>query len=590
MLDDGDTPGYRCLGSGERCDNGVMTEAYSSARLAFVSWRDSVPPDPYDPHLDLVNARYLDGDRLAAVRDAGTKFGRVVVDELGPVAESYQQHGPELDQYDGLGNRVEAIRFDPAYHEAGRLVWASGLVHHAGEPGASFEQATSGYLASLEGEFGHMCAATCTTGMIRVLRRFASDPVAGRYLPALTDADYDAALRGAQFLTEVQGGSDVGALASVATDYGDGTWRVSGEKWFCSVADADLFLVLARPDGAPEGTEGLGCFLLPRLVDGTPNGFSIRRLKEKLGTRSMASAEIDFDDAVAYPIGPATDGFKIMVTAMLNTSRWMNAVGDVGIMRRAYVEAAGYAGHREAFGQLISRFPLVRRQLAELKVDWLAALHSTWHLTALDEAVDLGVADEADAGFYRYLVNANKLACSLAATKVVRGAIEILGGNGAIETFSVLPRLLRDAIVYEQWEGTHNVLTAQVLRDLGRLDMTGSVLDRTATLLKGITDPELGTTAGRALVAFEDISSEIRRCVEDPRHGALHGRDQLERLVAAHQVGLLLDAADAGGDLAMELATAARLLTGRSLDRAYRPEHDPDFADTLDTLLASDLG
>ncbi|GMQ86624.1 MAG: acyl-CoA dehydrogenase family protein [Acidimicrobiia bacterium] len=566
-----------------------MTEAYSSARRAFVSWRQSVPPGRYDPHIDLVNARYLSGDRLGALREAGTRFGRVVVDGLGPVAESYQQHDPELDRYDGLGNRIEAIRFDPAYHDAGRLVWASGIVGDAGEPGASFEQATSGYLASTEGEFGHMCAATCTTGMIRVLRRFASDDITDRYLSALTDADYDSALRGAQFLTEVQGGSDVGALASVATDHGDGTWRVSGEKWFCSVADADLFLVLARPDGAPEGTEGLGCFLLPRLVDQAPNGFSIRRLKEKLGTRSMASAEVDFDDAVAYPIGPTSDGFKIMVTAMLNTSRWMNAVGDVGIMRRAYVEAAGYARYREAFGQLISTFPLVRRQLAELKVDWLAALHSTWHLTNLDEAVDLGVADEADAGFYRYLVNANKLACSLAATKVVRGAIEILGGNGAIETFSVLPRLLRDAIVYEQWEGTHNVLTAQVLRDLGRLDLTGSVLDRTAMLLEGITDAELGKTAESALVSFEEIATEFRRCVEDPMHGALHGRHQLERLVAAHQVALLLDAAAAGGDLTTELAAAARLLTGRSLDRAYRAEHDPEFAATIDALLGPDL-
>ena len=566
-----------------------MTDAYSNAREALASWRESVPPNPYDGHLDLVNARYLAGDRLRAIREAGTGFGRVVSEELAPVVESYQRHDPELDRYDPLGNRAEAIRFDPAYHDAGRLVWASGVVHAAAAPGASFELATSGYLASLEGELGHMCAATCTTGMVRVLRRFASDGIIDRFLPGLTDIDYDAALRGSQFLTEVQGGSDVGSLASVATDHGDGTWRVSGEKWFCSVADADLFLVLARPEGAPGGTEGLACFLLPRHVDGRPNGFSIRRLKEKLGTRSMASAEIDFDHAVAYPIGPIDDGFKIMVTAMLNTSRWMNAIGDAAIMQRAYTEAAAYARHREAFGQRISTFPLVRRQLAELKVDWLAALHSTWHLTALDEAVDLGSADGADGGFYRYLVNANKLACSLAATQVVRGAIEILGGNGAIETFSVLPRLLRDAIVYEQWEGTHNVLTAQVMRDLGRLDLTGSVLNRTSELLKGITAPDLAVTAQRALVEFEEVAAEIRRSVEDPRHGALHGRAQLERLITAHQIALLLDAAGSGGDLETELAAAARLLTGRKLDRGYRPEHDRDFADTIDALVASDL-
>jgi len=568
-----------------------MSDAFSTARDAFNAWRADFPSDPYaaDPHLDLVNARYLTEERLAGVRDMGAAFGRTVVDDLGPLVESYQRHDPELVKYDGRGNRTEEIRFDPAYHEAGALVWASGLLRDAGTPGLSFEQATTFYLASLEGEMGHMCAATCTTGMIRVLRRSASNELRDEYLPSLTAVDYGDALRGSQFLTEVQGGSDVGSVASPAVDRGDGTWRVSGEKWFCSIADADAFLVLARPEGAASGTRGLGCFLIPRHLDGVPNGFSIRRLKDKLGTMSMVSAEIDFDDAVAYPIGDVDAGFKIMVTAMLNTSRWMNALGDAGIMRRAYVEASAYARHREAFGQRIADFPLVRHQIAQIKAEWLAALHSTWHLTALDEAIDLGVADEADAAFHRYLVNANKLTCSLAATQTAREALEILGGNGAIETFSVLPRLLRDAVVYEQWEGTHNTLTAQVLRDLGRLDLTGAVVDRTATLLKGIADPELGNIASRALAGFEELAFETRRSIDDPPHGAMHFRATLERLVRAHQIALLLDAAQGGGPLANELAAAATLITGRFLDPDYRPEHDSGFADTVEALLGSDL-
>jgi len=402
--------------------------------------------------------------------------------------------------------------------------------------------------------------------------------------------DYDEALRGSQFLTEVQGGSDVGSVASPAVDRHDGTWRISGEKWFCSIADADAFLVLARPEGAAPGTRGLGCFLVPRAIDDTPNGFSIRRLKDKLGTVSMASAEIDFDDAVAYPIGDVTAGFKIMVTAMLNTSRWLNAIGDVGIMRRAYLEASAYARHRRAFGQRIADFPLVRKQIAQIKAEWLGALHSTWHLTALDEAIDLGTDDPVDVGFHRFLVNANKLTCSLAATQAVREALEILGGNGAIETFSVLPRLLRDAVVYEQWEGTHNTLTAQVLRDLGRLDLTGTVIDRTATMLKGIADPELGEIASRALAGFEDLAADTRRCVDDPDHGAMHFRDTLERLVRAHQVALLLDAAQAeAGPLSDELAGAAATLTGRFLDPDYRARRDPAFGANVERLLGSDL-
>jgi len=569
-----------------------MSDAFSTARNAFDAWRADFPSDLYaaDPHLDLVNARYLSGERLAGVRDMGTAFGRTVVEELGPLVESYQRHDPELVKFDGLGNRTEEIRFDPAYHEAGALVWASGLLRDAGTPGLSFEQATTFYLASLEGEMGHMCAATCTTGMTRVLRRSASPTIRDQYLPALTAVDSTEALRGSQFLTEVQGGSDVGSVASPAVDRGDGTWRISGEKWFCSIADADAFLVLARPVGAVSGTRGLGCFLVPRILDGSPNGFSIRRLKDKLGTMSMASAEVDFEDAVAYPIGDVSAGFKIMVTAMLNTSRWMNAVGDTGIMRRAYLEASAYARHRLAFGQRIADFPLVRRQIAQIKAEWLAALHSTWHLTVLDEAVDLDSADQADTAFHRYLVNANKLTCSLAATQAVRESLEILGGNGAIETFSVLPRLLRDAVVYEQWEGTHNTLTAQVLRDLGRLDLTGAVIDRTAMLLKGIADPELGGIASHALAGFEELAVETRRSIDDPAHGAMHFRATLEHLVRAHQVALLLDAAQNGGRLAGELAGAAAFLTGRYLDPGYRPEQDPAFTDTVEALLGGDLG
>ncbi len=569
-----------------------MSDAFSTARDAFNAWRADFPADPYaaDRHLDLANDRYLDEERLAGVRDMGTTFGRTVSEDLGPLVESYQRHDPELVKYDGLGNRTEEIRFDPAYHVAGALVWASGLLRDAGTPGLSFEQANTFYLASLEGEMGHMCAATCTAGMTRVLRRSASTEIQEEYLPALTSVDYEAALRGSQFLTEVQGGSDVGSVASPAVDRGDGTWRISGEKWFCSIADADAFLVLARPEGAVPGTRGLGCFLVPRELDGVPNGFSIRRLKDKLGTVSMASAEIDFDDAVAYPIGDVNAGFKIMVTAMLNTSRWLNAVGDVGIMRRAYLEASAYARHRQAFGQRIADFPLVRKQIAQIKAEWLAALHSTWHLTALDEAIDLGTDDPTDIGFHRFLVNANKLTCSLAATQTVREALEILGGNGAIETFSVLPRLLRDAVVYEQWEGTHNTLTAQVLRDLGRLDLTGTVIDRTATMLKGIADPELGVIASRALAGFEDLAADTRRCVDDPEHGAMHFRDTLERLVRGHQVALLLDAAQsADGPLSDELAAAAATITGRFLESDYRPTDDPAFSANVEMLLGSDL-
>jgi alkylation response protein AidB-like acyl-CoA dehydrogenase len=579
-------------------DNGVMStpSAYGDARRAFAEWRSRYPADPYssDSHLDLANSRYLGPARLGDLRLRTVEFGKLVAGPLGVLVARYQSRPPELLRYDGAGNQLEQISFDEAYHDAGRYVWASGLLSHSAVAGASFEQANLFYLASLEGEMGHMCAATCTTGLVRVLRRHAPE-LAERFLPDLTSRDYDAALRGAQFLTEVQGGSDVGAVATVATADG-GAYRVTGEKWFCSVADADQFLLLARPDGALEGTAGLACFLVPRVLEGQINGFSVRRLKDKLGTTSMASAEIDFDRAEAYLVGDPGAGFKIMVTAMLNTSRWLNAIGNVGIMRRAYVEAANYAAVRKAFGRPIGDFPVVRQQLARIKAEWLAALHSTWELTALDEAVDLaamgrGNATPVDVGFHRYLVNANKLVCSLAATGVVRQAIEILGGNGVIEDFSVLPRLLRDAVVYEQWEGTHNVLTAQVLRDMGRLGLAGTVVDRTATLLKGIADQDLGLVADRAQSQLEELAGYVVRSIDTPEFGALHFRGQLERLLRLHQIALLLRAAEENrtGAAGGELAAAAALLLGWYGEPAYRPEEDAQLAGTVDALVASDL-
>jgi alkylation response protein AidB-like acyl-CoA dehydrogenase len=568
------------------------------ARIALDSWRTSLAVEPFarDRHLHALLEHALGGIRRDDIVAVGRDFGRRMVNEVAPAVARYRTHPPVLERFDGRGNRVERIVFADAYHEAGIALWDAGLVARSSVAGSSFEQFVLLYLASLEGEMGHMCAATCTTGVVRVLRRAASPQVQELFLPHLTNPDYRSAWRGAQFLTEVQGGSDVGANAVTATPAGDGTYRITGEKWFCSVADADVFLITARPVDAAPGTAGLGCFVLPRMVDGKPNGFSIRRLKDKLGTTSMASGEIDFDGALAYPVGAVDDGFRIMVTGMLNTSRWMNAVGNVGIMRRAFTEAVGYARHRVAFGQEIGRFPLVRHQLAMMKVEWLAALHSTWALTGLDELIDEAAmggdaATADDEAFHRFLVNANKLVCSVAATDVARTGIEILGGNGAIEDFSVLPRLLRDCVVYEQWEGTHNVLAAQVRRDMGRFGLGGVVVDRVATMLKSVGDPERGAVAQRAEAALEDLVTRLTRSVDDPEYGALHFRRYLGDLVRAFQVAHLLEIAEdiGSGTIADELTAAASLLADAALNPEYVPGDDPLLLPRIDACLGADL-
>jgi acyl-CoA dehydrogenase len=456
-------------------------------------------------------------------------------DEL--VAES-ERHPPRL--VDG------EVEFHPAYHQAGRAVWATGIV---GAPAR--KQAALFYELSQSGEGGHGCPVVCTAGLVRALRTVASDELRDRFLPPLLETDYDKAQRGAQFLTERHGGSDVGANLVEAVPDGD-AWRLHGEKWFCSVADADQFVVTARPHDAPEGTRGIGCF----LVASADGAFTIRRLKDKLGTRALATGEIEFEGAHAYPLGPLEHGFRTAVN-VLNTSRWLNAVGSTGLMRRAFVEASAFAREREAFGGPIERFPLVRENLAVMKSEAAAALASTMHLTELVAGIDDGTASDDDVAWHRILVNANKFVTSLATTKVCRRGIEALGGNGTIEDFSPMPRLYRDSIVFESWEGTHNVLCAQALRDLAKLDAVDLVVER------GQAPAELG--------------ERLRRSLAEPEWGALHGRRQLDELVRWLQVACLR----AEGDEA-----AADLVERRRLTRGYDTEADEAYAAVIEAVLA----
>ncbi len=560
----------RVAGRAGRDDTASMT--YDTARQALRAWRDELPADPYsdDRLLGDLLASYLDDDRRAALDVQGAGFARVLTGVIAPRAARYdRRHDPEHVAYDGLGERIDAVEFDPGYHEAGAAVWASRVVAHSGEPGRAFEQATLLLLLSLEGEAGHACPATCTIGLARALRRRASHEVRDRFLPALLDPDYARAARGAQFLTEVQGGSDVGANACVATPDGE-QFRISGEKWFCSVADADQFFVTARVAEGPAGTAGIGSFVVPREIDGRPNGFRLRRLKDKLGTRGLASGEIDFTEAVAWPIGDLADGIRTAVGIVLNTSRWMTAVGSAGLARRARREAVAYAHHREAFGRRIEEFGSLRRLLASLCAQADGSLALVMALTDLEDRLDAGATDPEIVAAHRFWVNVAKYLASRQATAAVRDAIEVLGGNGTIEEFSVLPRLYRDAIVYESWEGTHNVLAAQVMNDLRRLE-----------LLEPAADLVRRAAAGTPLVAAIEAQmapalAGLARCRSDAAHAAWHGRDHLDRLGVCAEAALL---ARAG-----RVATAQWLLT--PLSAGYDAGADAGLADRVDAVLA----
>jgi acyl-CoA dehydrogenase len=450
---------------------------------------DAAQPDNYwtaDDHFRRV-LRHWAGENLDRWEPGLESFGyeAATVVDLAVRQNNLGHNLPVLDRFDGYGARVEAVEHHPTFHIAGRAIYGSGVMSVLGERGSNSQSLALFYLSSQNGESGHNCPLACTAGAIKALREVGGDTLRERYLPRLLSTDYSLLAHGAQFLTEVQGGSDVGAnsVRAVPEDEGEGTWRISGEKWFCSNVTADVILVTARPDGAAEGTAGLGLFLMPRrLPDGSLNSFSIRRLKDKVGTRTLPTAELDLDGALAWQVGAIADGFRNVMTYVINTSRVFNAVGCAGMARRSCLTASTFAQHRGAFGAPIANYPMVQETLADMRSETAAMVSGTFFLA---HEIDRFENGDGDGDFLRIALNLNKTRTAISAHEVINSGIEILAGNGTIETFSVLPRLLRDNVVFENWEGSHNVLFLQAMRDSKLKGMHRAFFARSRELATG---------------------------------------------------------------------------------------------------------
>lgn len=567
----------------------MTVDAAAQGRADLAAWEAGKPANFFaaDTNLQSVLRRTM-GDAAYARAEANlTRFGGQAATALDRWARDEDLIGnhPRLDRYDGIGRRTEGIEFHPNHDRAGALIWASDILALQAKPGHTVEQMALFYLLSHNGEGGHCCSIACTAGLIRALQTVGSEPLKARFLAPLVDPNYDTMQHGAQFLTEVQGGSDVGANALRATGHGDGTFRLTGEKWFCSNINADQFLVMARPDGAPSGTRGLAVFVVPRLLDdGTTNSFFIRRLKDKLGTRTLASAELDFDAAVAYPLGPLDHGFKTTVELVLNTSRLLNAVSCAGVMRRAAIEAASYAAHRTAFGQTIGSYPLVQEAIADCVSEYTAAVASGFALAALLDRIETGRASEDEQAVYRVLVNLNKYVTSVRGSHVVHRAIEVLGGNGAIESFSVLPRLYRDMVVLESWEGTHNVLCLQVQRDMQRYGLHEPFLRWLGERLDAVTAPALAHDRAVVALAVERGADLLARIAALPVNAQqAHARRLADVLTDCALAALLLE--EAQWELDRGLTTTKPQIAAYFINAHLRPGYDPlDDPDYLDRI------
>ena len=558
------------------------------ARDSLAAWRAHRPADylQADTNFQHVLHMYLGEDyqRHQPLLSKAASLSAGSMDGLA-ISSNRDENLPRLSRFDGIGERTEEVVFHTDYHQLGAYVWDTGVLAVLAEPGNELLSGALAYFIAHNGEAGHACPVACTAGLIKLLQRVGTAAQQQEYLPRLFETDYAKRLHAAQFVTEVQGGSDVGMNSCVAVPDAQrkGLYRISGEKWFCSVIDAGMFVMMARPEGASAGTQGLGLFLVPRTVNGKVNNFNIRRLKYKLGTRSMASAEVDFTAALAEPIGPLDAGFKNLVSIVLDTSRVHNAVATCGLMRRACLEAQAYARRRVAFGKPIIEHLTVAQILARMKVVSSVAVATTFRILATIDRLESGESSRDARAARRTHVNINKYWTSIQCTRVIRDAIEVLGGNGAIEEFSVLPRLYRDAIVLESWEGTHNTLCAQVLRDFVTRDLHRPWLDEMRELLATITHHSLEAQRSCAARLLDEVTTDIERLLaSDADYASLHIRHVVDRMCVLNGYLSLLRELDWELGRQLESGKASMLELFR---RLYIERTDPlDDADMPELL------
>ena len=499
------------------------------------------------------------------------RLGRLAGDRLDTLAAEADRHPPVLHPRDRFGRDQEWVEYHPAYRELERIAFCDlglhAMSHRAGvlgEPGPvpALAKYAFQYLF-VQAEFGLMCPVSVSDTSAFLLARYGDDALKARYLDRMLSQDREKLLTGTQFMTEKAGGSDVGAIETVAIDEGE-HWRLYGEKWFCSHVDADLAMLLARPDGAPAGTRGLALFCMPRtLEDGSRNSYRVVRLKDKLGTRSMASGEIRLEGAKAWLVGDATRGLKQMLD-QVNLSRLSHGVRAAAMMRRCWNEALCAARGRVAFERRVAEFPLMRRQLMKILVPTEQALSVMCYTARVMQSAQRGV--EGAAGLLRILTPLIKLRACRDNIPVATAAMEVRGGNGYIEDW-VSARLVRDAHVGVLWEGTSSINALDVVRRAvgkGRgeealADALGDILDgsnrmpprlhadlghalshATAQIARIAADPDAEHLARQAASALYDTVSAVLLAAEGVALGARDGdarRALLARLVLDHRLG-----------------------------------------------------
>jgi putative acyl-CoA dehydrogenase len=479
-------------------------------------------PPPLAPYDASEDAALLEGLRREGadwaeedVRRIGLRAGSAEAQEW---AELANRHEPELRTHDRYGHRVDEVGFHPSWHRLLRASVAEGLAGAPwadGRPGAHVAR-TAGGLAWGHTEAGHGCPTSMTYAAVPALRK--EPELAKVYEPLLTSRVYEPELRvptekrgllAGMGMTEKQGGSDVRTNTTAATPTAEpGVYTLRGHKWFTSAPMCDVFLVLAQAPG------GLSCFFVPRVLpDGSRNGFRIQRLKDKLGNRSNASCEPEFDGTVAWLVGPEGQGVKTIIE-MVNCTRLDCVMMSATLMRKTLVEAGHHVRHRSAFGKRLLDQPLMRNVLADLALESEAATTLTLRLAgAADRAVREEGEPGAESAFRRIATAVGKYWVTKRGPAFTAEALECLGGNGYVEE-SGMPRHYREAPLLSIWEGAGNVNALDVLRALRREPRCADALFGELALARG-ADARLDAAVARLKGQVTEASEAgARRLVE----------------------------------------------------------------------------
>ncbi|TRV73115.1 DNA alkylation response protein [Streptomyces sp. 130] len=485
-------------------------------------------------------------------------------------AEQANVNEPVLRTHDRYGHRVDEVDFHPAYHHLMNASVSAGLAGAAWadeRPGAHVARA-AGFMVMSTLEAGHLCPVSMTYAVVPALRH--APDLAKTYEPLLTSRVYEAGLRtpaekpgllAGMGMTEKQGGTDVRANSTVATEAGDGTWRLRGHKWFTSAPMNDLFLVLAQAPG------GLSCFLVPRVLpDGSRNTFRIQRLKDKLGNRSNASSEPEFDDTVAWLVGPEGKGVRTIID-MVTMTRLDCVIGSAAGIRAALAQAAHHVRHRSVFGAKLIDQPLMRNVIGDLAVESEAATTLGLRLAGAADRAQRG--DTGERAFLRLATAVSKYWVCKRQPVAVAEALECLGGNGYVEE-SGMPRMYREAPLNGIWEGSGNVNALDLLRAMAR---------EPESLDAFRAEVEAASGADRRLdAAWRELRGELVLTEDAP----LRARRLIERAALVLQGSLLVRHAPAA---VADAFCASRLAGDRGLAFGTLAP-DTDFAGLLERLPA----